>query len=233
ATVLTSRSDTMDTVMATLLVLAAWLIVRAAPERRARGVVAAGAVAGLAFEVKLTEAMVALPALALMAWIALDATGAQKRRTLALAGGAYLVAAAWWAVIASLLPGRHPFAYGSSDGSIWKDILVYNGVGRLGNPPTSATTPGLLRLMDAGAPRHFGQLIGVELLCALAATALAGIVAWRGRRRAAPIDDRERLRRAVGRGIAAWLVLGFLVASFMGRQWPRYLESFTPAVAAG
>src|SRR4051812_38482726 len=51
ASVLTSRSDTMDTVMAALLVLAAWLVVRAAPERRARGVVAAGAVAGLAFEV--------------------------------------------------------------------------------------------------------------------------------------------------------------------------------------
>jgi len=232
ATVLTSRSDTMDTVMATLLVLAAWLIVRAAPERRARGVVAAGAVAGLAFEVKLTEAMVALPALALMAWIALDATGAQKRRTLALAGGAYLVAAAWWAVIASLLPGRHPFAYGSSDGSIWKDILVYNGVSRFGNPPTGATTPGLLRLFDASAPRHFGQLIGAELLCALAAVALAGAYAWRRRGRA-PLDDGERLRRAVGWGVAVWLLLGFLVASFMGRQWPRYLEAFTPAVAAG
>ena len=37
-------------------------------------------------------------------------------------------------MIASLLPGRHPFAYGSSDGSIWNMILVYNGVSRLGNP---------------------------------------------------------------------------------------------------
>jgi hypothetical protein len=26
-------------------------------------------------------------------------------------------------------------------------------------------------------------------------------------------------------------VIGWLVASFMGRQWPRYLEAFTPAVA--
>jgi len=95
ATVLTSRSDTMDTVMATLLVLAAWLIVRAAPERRARAVVAAGAVAGLAFEVKLTEATVALPALAMMAWIALDAPKDDKARTLAYAGVAFVAAAAW------------------------------------------------------------------------------------------------------------------------------------------
>jgi hypothetical protein len=38
-------------------------------------------------------------------------------------------------------------------------------------------------------------------------------------------------RSAVAWGISAWLVIGFLVASFMGRQLPRYLEAFTPAVA--
>src|SRR5205085_4997962 len=69
ATVLTSRSDTMDAVMALLLVFAAWLVVRAAPGRRGRAVVLAGAVAGLAFEVKLTEAMVVLPALGVLAWL--------------------------------------------------------------------------------------------------------------------------------------------------------------------
>jgi 4-amino-4-deoxy-L-arabinose transferase-like glycosyltransferase len=228
ATVLTSRSDTMDTVMAALLVLAAWLIVRAAPEHRARAVVAAGAVAGLAFEVKLTEALVALPALALLAWLALDAPKGRKWRTLVLAGIAFLAAASVWAVVASLLPGPHPFAYGSPDGSIWKDILVYNGVSRLGNPPTAATAPGLLRLFHAAAPRHFGQLIGAELICALAVGVLAAEFAAD---RSPRLDDRGRLRRAVSVGIGVWLLLGFVVASFMGRQWPRYLEAFTPAVA--
>jgi 4-amino-4-deoxy-L-arabinose transferase-like glycosyltransferase len=231
ATVLTSRSDTMDTVMAALLVLAAWLVVRATPERRGRAVVAAGAVAGLAFEVKLTEAMVALPALALLAWLALDGPTMPKWRTLGLAGAAFLAAAAAWPVIASLLPGHHPFAYGSSDGSIWKDILIYNGVSRLGNPPTAATTPGLHRLFDPAAPRHFGQLIGAELLCALAVGALAAGFARGGRHDVSPDDDHRRLRHAVSWSIGAWLLLGFLVASSMGRQWPRYLEAFTPAVA--
>ena len=232
ATVLTSRSDTMDAVMAALLVLAAWLVVRVSPARRARAVVAAGAVAGLAFEVKLTEAMVALPALALLAWLALDAPSNRKARTLALAGGAFFAVAASWAVVASLLPGRHPFAYGSSDGSIWNMILVYNGVSRLGNPPTSATAPGLFRLFDPSAPRHFGQLIGAELLCALAVGAAAAVLALRGGSRRPRFGDHERLRHAIGWGLGTWLVLGTLVASFMGRQWPRYLEAFTPAVAA-
>jgi 4-amino-4-deoxy-L-arabinose transferase-like glycosyltransferase len=229
ATVLTSRSDTMDAVMALLLVFAAWLVVRAAPEKRARAVVLAGAVAGLAFEVKLTEAMVALPALGVLAWLALDEPGPRKRRVLALAGAAYVAVAASWAVVASLLPGQHPYAYGSSDGSIWNMILVYNGVSRLGNPPTSATTPGLLRLFDPSAPRHFGQLLGAELLCALVVGGLAVALARRG----GPVTgDAARLRRALGWCLGVWLVLGFMVASFMGRQWPRYLEAFTPAVAA-
>jgi 4-amino-4-deoxy-L-arabinose transferase-like glycosyltransferase len=218
--VLTSRSDTMDTVMAALLLLAAWLIVRASPERRARWVVAAGAVAGLAFEIKLSEAMVALPALALLAWLALDV---RRVRTLLWAGAAFVGVAASWAVVASLLPGRHPWPLGSTDGQIWNVMLVYNGLHRLGNPPTTATTPGLLRLFDTSAPRHFGQYAGVELLPALAFGALAVVVSS---------ARATGLRRAVGWSMGVWLVLGVIVASFMGRQWPRYLEAFTPALAA-
>ncbi|HEX5619604.1 MAG TPA: glycosyltransferase family 39 protein [Solirubrobacteraceae bacterium] len=219
STVLTSRSDTMDTVMAALLVLAAWVIVRADPDQRARSVVIAGAVAGLAFEIKLSEATVALPALALLAWLVLDA---RRVRTLAWAGLAFVGVAASWAVVASLLPGRHPWPLGSTDGQIWNVLLDYNGVHRLGNPPTAATTPGPLRLFDTSGPRHFGQVVGVELLPALVFGALALAFATRG----------SRLQRAVGWSMGTWLLLGVLVASFMGRQWPRYLEAFTPALAA-
>jgi 4-amino-4-deoxy-L-arabinose transferase-like glycosyltransferase len=132
ASVLTSRSDTMDGVMSMLLLLAAWLVVRASPAHRATAVVAAGFVAGLAFEVKLFEAVVAVPALALLGWLALEGRTARRARVLLLAGLAYLVAAASWPVAASLLPGSHPYPLGSTDGQIWNAILVYNGVERFG-----------------------------------------------------------------------------------------------------
>ena len=134
---------------------------RDGPAARARGVadrpggagaaalvVAAGAAAGLAFEIKLTEAMVALPALVLLAWLALEEPAARKRRTLALAGGAFAVAASMWAVAASLLPGRHPFAYGSPDGSIWQMILVYNGISPARQSADVRDAPGPFRLFD-------------------------------------------------------------------------------------
>ena len=65
--VLTSRSDTMDVVMSALLLAAFWVIVAAPPLRRPLAVVAAGALAGLAWEVKLFEATIAVPAL--VAWL--------------------------------------------------------------------------------------------------------------------------------------------------------------------
>jgi 4-amino-4-deoxy-L-arabinose transferase-like glycosyltransferase len=223
STVLTSRSDTMDTVMATLLLAAAWLIVLPAPEHRTRGVIGAGAVAGLAFEVKLFEGVVALPALGVLAWLALDTPPLRRLRTLVLGAVAFLVVASSWAVVASLLPGPHPYPLGSTNGQIWNALLVYNGLHRIGVPPTSATAPGLLRLFDPARPRHFGPLIGGELLAALAFGALA--LATSARRGTA------RLARAIAAGLGTWLLLGAFTASFMGRLWPRYLESFTPAVA--
>ena len=58
AAILTAHSDTMDSVMMALDVLAAWLVVVGAQRRSAWPVVAAGAVVGLAFNVKLFEALI-------------------------------------------------------------------------------------------------------------------------------------------------------------------------------
>src|SRR4051812_32426290 len=63
---LTSRSDTMDTVMATLLLAAAWVIVRASPARRPYAIVAAGAPPRPALQGQPSAAPAALPAPALV-----------------------------------------------------------------------------------------------------------------------------------------------------------------------
>ena len=86
AAILTAHSDTMDSVMMALDVLAAWLVVVGAQRRSAWPVVAAGAVVGLAFNVKLFEALIFLPALALLAILAGE--GPLRRRSVALGGSA-------------------------------------------------------------------------------------------------------------------------------------------------
>src|SRR4051794_24678101 len=68
AAVVTARSDTMDSVMAALAVVAAALALRAARTGRLALLAASGALAGLAFEVKLVEALVPAGAV-LLVWL--------------------------------------------------------------------------------------------------------------------------------------------------------------------
>ncbi|MEO8687584.1 MAG: glycosyltransferase family 39 protein [Solirubrobacteraceae bacterium] len=225
--VLTSRSDTMDTMMGTLLLLAAWVIIRARPERRRRAVVLAGAIAGLAFEVKLFQTAVALPALALLAWLALESPRVRRARALGLAALAFTAVAAMWGVLATIAPGAHPYPVGSTDGSIWNVLVVYNGIDRLGTSASGAPAPPLLRLFE---PAHLGALVGVELIGALAAGALAALLARRAAESTLSGDDQRR-RIALGAGLGAWLVTGTFVFSLMSELRPRYLEAFTPAIA--
>jgi 4-amino-4-deoxy-L-arabinose transferase-like glycosyltransferase len=91
-----------------------------------------------------------------------------------------------------------------------------------------------------------GERLGLEVLAAL----LLGIPAllwslWRrgdeaphGEARDVESADTEaralgaRRRRAVAAGIGLWMLTGLVLFSYMSRLHPRYVESFTPAVAA-
>ena len=128
--VVVARSDTMDAVMAALATAGAALVVRAARSGRMAPLVGAGALLGLAFDVKLAEALV--PALAVAAlWVAAGPKG-QRGRGFAAGGTAFVVTAVAWLVAVSLVPLHpRPWALGSSNGSPWRAALVYNGLDRL------------------------------------------------------------------------------------------------------
>ena len=206
--VLTSRSDAMDTLCGTVLLASAWALVAVRPPR---GVMIAAALAGLAFEIKLFQAAIAFPALAFLAWQRAD------RRTLLRAGAVFGAVATAWPALASLVPGRHPWPLGSTNGTLWNVILVYNGLWRLGSAtgPRAPTGPSPWRLFTDG----YFELLGYHLLV------LFGI---------AMLASRGRLsRRPLTLGIALWVACGFIVFSLQGWVRYRYFEAFTPAVAAG
>lgn len=224
--VLTARSDTMDTVMATQLVLAAWLVVHSQRTGRPWLLYAGGAAAGLAFETKLLEALVAGPALAVLAgwgW-------SGRRRHLLGAVATFLVVALAWLVFVSLLPaGERPFAIGSANGSAWNAAFLYNGFGRLsghglGPRAPGTTLPGPTRLLGL-RPINTGILIGA----AAAPAALFGLLAAFASR--AALARGGRRVQAAALGLATWLLTGLVLYSAMSRLHVRYLEGFTPAVA--
>jgi 4-amino-4-deoxy-L-arabinose transferase-like glycosyltransferase len=106
--VVTGHSDTMDSLMMLLDVLAAWLVVVGAQRRNAWFVVAAGAVMGLAFNVKVFEGLIVLPALGVLAWLAFDLRGLRRVRALAAGLGAFVAVSLSWVTAASLAPGATP-----------------------------------------------------------------------------------------------------------------------------
>ncbi len=230
--VLTARSDTMDSVLGALEVAALWLSWRALESGRMRWSVAAAAMMGLAFNVKLAEMLIALPAMALL-WLWAAAPGKRAQALLA-SGVTFLAVALSWTTIASLTPlsGR-PFPIGSANGSIWRVTLIYDGLSRLSSQGATGRAEGEagpLRLFSAG-PEKYWTLIGIALLatCLLALVALAVLLA----------SDRERLRPAMrepkGRlalGIFVWFATGLIAFSAMERLQLRYLEAFAPAVCA-
>jgi 4-amino-4-deoxy-L-arabinose transferase-like glycosyltransferase len=195
-------------------------------------VVAAGAVLGLAFNIKLFQALIIAPSLVLLMLLAVDLP--VRRRIAAFAGSlaAFGVVSLGWVATASLTPlSNRPWPIGSTNGSVWDVIFVFNGIDRL----RGSASPAALKLDPPGALRFFGgaqdyvATVGTMLMAAVvfgAAALVAGVFA---RRRGARLD---RLRVAGGVFLATWLVSGVALLSHMQRMQPRYLEAVTPAIAA-
>jgi 4-amino-4-deoxy-L-arabinose transferase-like glycosyltransferase len=212
AAILTAHSDTMDSLMMLLDVGAVWLVVAERP-------IAAGAVVGLAFNVKLFEALLVLPAL--IALIAMT----RPRRLPGFAAALAIVGLSWIA-ISSLPPIAHrPWPYGSTDGSTWSAVFGFNGIDRIHGAASAAALkldpPGALRFLRSGGHQYLWT-IGTALLAAIVLPLLALARGWRPRGPA----------RAGAICIAVWLVTGVVLLSHMQRLEPRYLEAVTPATAA-
>jgi 4-amino-4-deoxy-L-arabinose transferase-like glycosyltransferase len=226
--VLTSHSDTMDSLMMLLDVGAAWLVVVAAQRRSAWLLAAAGAVLGLAFNVKIFEGLIVLPALALLAWMASDLPSRRKLRDLAGALAAFVAVSLSWVTAASIAAaGRGPWPIGSTNGSVWNVVFGFNGIDRLRSHASAAALkldpPGPLRMLTTGG-HDYAALIGATLVAAVVFGGLA-LLAVRLRRG-------SRLATAGAVFVGVWLVCGIPLVSVMQRLQPRYLEALTPAVAA-
>ncbi len=231
ASILTAHSDTMDATMMLLDVLAAWLIVVGATARRVLPLIASGAVLGLAFEVKLFEGLIVAPALVVLMLLAVDLP--LQRRLAACAGSliAFVVTALGWIFVASLTPlGSRPWPIGSTDGSIWNVVFVFNGIDRVRGTATARAlaldSPGPWRFFRATGPHYLTQ-VGTLLLAALILGSVA-LVATLVRKR----GGFDRLQLAGAGFFGVWLAVGVGLLSHMSRLQPRYLDAIAPAIAA-
>lgn len=193
-----------------------------------RTLVASAVFVGLAFNTKMLQAYLVLPAFAPL-YLAM-APGALLRRLghLLAAGVALVASSAWWMVIVDAWPAAsRPYVGGSTDNSVWDLVIGYNGLGRIfGNGGGRGGGMGFGG--EAGAGRLFNDIMAGQiswLLPFAVIVLVAGLV----------LTARGPLR---GGRIAlllwgGWLAVHYVVFSFSsGTFHPYYSTAMAPAVAA-
>jgi 4-amino-4-deoxy-L-arabinose transferase-like glycosyltransferase len=245
-TVLLSRGNVSDSLLILLLVLAADATCAALLTGSLPQLLLAGVWVGLAFQAKMIQAWLVLPALAAAYLLAAPAARLRSRCAhVALAGLVTAVVSLSWMTAVSLVPSQdRPYVDGSANDSVYTQVFDYNGLGRLtGNwttlagPPspllaaavengqlltaeTMSIKPGWHRLLDGPFAADGGWL-----LPAAVAGALGVFIARRRQGR------RDPLRAAVVLWGGWWLILAvfFSVGTYLNSY---YIAALIPAVAA-
>jgi 4-amino-4-deoxy-L-arabinose transferase-like glycosyltransferase len=132
--ILLDRGNISDTLLILLLVLAADATIRATQSGRLRTLVWAGVLVGLAFQAKMLQAWLVLPALFLAYLVAAPIASFLRRvGHIALATVAVVVVSLSWMSAVSLVPqSSRPFVDGSCNDSLFTQVFSYNGFSRLG-----------------------------------------------------------------------------------------------------
>ncbi|MCX3058512.1 mannosyltransferase YkcB-related protein [Streptomyces beihaiensis] len=233
-TVAIDRDNNPDTILLLLMVGGAALALRATRDGRLLPLLASAACFGLAFNTKMLQGYIALPAVFAVYVYASGLGWGRKIRNLVLATVVLAVSSFWWATAVSMIPAdERPYIGGSTDGTAWNLIFGYNGFGRIlggeGNGGGGGGGGGATFAGSAGLGRLFNDVLGGQIswLIPFAAIALVGGLVLCGR---APRTDMTRAGLVLWGG---WLVLHYVTfATAEGTMHPYYTTAVAPGVAA-
>ncbi|WP_405585237.1 ArnT family glycosyltransferase [Streptomyces sp. NBC_01092] len=229
------RFNNPDAMLALLMAVACYFVIRAMEDGRTKWLVWAGVAIGFAFLAKTLQAFLILPPLALV--YAVCAPVSVKKRIGSLAAGlvAIVVSGGWWVAIVELWPASsRPYIGGSQNNSFLELTFGYNGLGRLNGDETGSVGGGGGggngggNWGETGWDRLFSSSIGGQISWLIPAALIllvAGLVATRKAR-----------RTSVTRGsFLVWggaLVTTMLVFSYMqGIFHEYYTVALAPYIA--
>ena len=131
-TIATDRNNTIDSMLILTLLLAAWSFIIATESRRRRFLLLGAVLVGLAFNIKMLEAFLPLPAFYALYLLGSSERLRNKLINLALATVVLLAVAFSWASVVELTPAdQRPYVGSSGTNSVFNLIFGYNGVDRL------------------------------------------------------------------------------------------------------
>ncbi|KRD22816.1 glycosyltransferase family 39 protein [Streptomyces sp. Root264] len=231
-TVAITRDTNPDPVLVFLMLLGAAALLKAVRTGRLLPLVWSGVAIGFAFNTKMMQAYVVLPAFFLVYLWAADASLGKRIRNLAAGTAALIVSSAWWMVVVDLIPASsRPYIGGSTDNTVWDLVIGYNGFGRVFGASSSVGSQGNGASFggEAGLYRMFNDIMGGQIswLIPFAAIALAAGLVLRGR---APRTDAKRAALMLWGG---WFVLHYLTFALAeGTFHPYYVTAMAPGIAA-
>ncbi|MFB6948767.1 glycosyltransferase family 39 protein [Streptomyces niveus] len=162
------RFNNPDALLALLMTVTVYCVLRALEGARTRWLVWAGVAMGFAFLTKTLQAFVILPPLALVYAVCAPTSVRRRIGQLAAAGLALVVSGGWWVAIVELWPAAsRPYIGGSQNNSFLELTFGYNGLGRINGEEVGSVGGGGggggRRGGETGLGRMFSDGIGGQI----------------------------------------------------------------------
>lgn len=231
------RFNNPDALLALLMTVTVWCVLRALEQGRTTWLLWAGAAVGLAFLTKTLQAFLILPPLAVLYAVCAPVPVTKRLGQLALSALTMVVAGGWWVAIVELMPASsRPYVGGSQNNSFLELTFGYNGLGRINGEETGSVGGGGGRgggggggWGETGIGRMFNSEIGGQIAWLLpAALILLAAGVWLTRKAARTDSARA--------AFVAWggaLIMTAAVFSFMAGIFHQYYTvALAPYVAA-
>jgi 4-amino-4-deoxy-L-arabinose transferase-like glycosyltransferase len=231
-TVAINRDTNPDPILVLLMLLGASGLLRAVRNGKLAPLVWSAVAIGFAFNTKMMQAYVVLPAFFVVYLYAAKPSLGKRIRNLAVATVALIVSSAWWMVIVDLIPASsRPYIGGSTDNTVWDLVIGYNGFGRIFGESSGVGSAGGGANFGgtSGIGRLFNTIMGGQIswLIPFAAIALVAALLLRGR---APRTDTQRASILLWGG---WFLLHYLTFALAeGTFHPYYVTALAPGIAA-
>ncbi|WP_406247413.1 glycosyltransferase family 39 protein [Streptomyces anulatus] len=230
------RFNNPDALLALLMTVTVWCVLRALEQGRTTWLLWAGAAVGFAFLTKTLQAFLILPPLAVLYTVCAPVPVRKRFGQLALSTLTMVVAGGWWVAIVELMPASsRPYVGGSQNNSFLELTFGYNGLGRINGEETGSVGGGGRGggggggWGDTGIGRMFNSEIGGQIAWLLpAALILLAAGLWLTRKAARTDSARA--------AFVAWggaLIMTAAVFSFMAGIFHQYYTvALAPYVAA-
>ncbi|GCE18709.1 glycosyltransferase family 39 protein [Dictyobacter kobayashii] len=226
--VATNRNNIVDGLLILTVLLATWMVCKAAETGHLRWLCLCAVLLGLGFNIKYLQAYMVIPALGLVYWLGGPRQKKIKLYHLAVALGVLLLVSLWWVTIVDLTPtNQRPFIDSITSNSELDLAFGYNGTFRL-TADNNVVNYWAWEIGRPGLARFFKQPIAGQSSWLLPLALFSLVALKRPKRRRLPLNRQDQALVLWG----TWLFT--MLAFFSNAHFFHlyYLSMLAPAIAA-